>query len=247
MSYNGPRTFYRKQTTRFVEAKQQAALAKTIEKELGRENTLLLVGRCTISYKGRASSYAAEATRLIVIKPKGVVLVHGKTGHRPVNWQNTSKVSLEATDGRLTIVAARPRPPETIRIEFATAPVIQVAHIEDGDFKLIGSEADMVRQVMATPELVPGLNPPLQTEFSTPHGKIDLYGTQASGDPFVLEFKRSKAGLDAVSQLKRYVEYVRQTTARPVKGGLVAPAITKSAARLVADNGFEFYKFEASP
>lgn len=44
-------------------------------------------GRCTVSYRGRASSEAPAGTRHVVLKPDGTVLVHDPDGHRPVNWQ----------------------------------------------------------------------------------------------------------------------------------------------------------------
>ena len=59
----------------------------------------------------------------------------------------------------------------------------------------------------------------------------------------VCEFKRSVAGLDAVSQLRRYVEQmIERHGPEKVRGFLVAPAITSTAMRYLVKLGFEFKK-----
>jgi RecB family endonuclease NucS len=205
-----------------------------------KSNTVVLLGRCKVEYNGRAASTAAAATRLVIIKPDGTVLIHGRTGHRPVNWQTAATILVNSADDKLQITATKKTPKETITIDFDEQPTMMAARLEDSEFKLAGSEADMVNLVVNNPSLIPDLTPPLQTELSTPHGKIDLFGAQPNGNPYVLEFKRGRAGLDAISQVKRYVEYIEETTRKKTKGAVVAPSITRTAKQLLNRNGFEY-------
>ena len=47
---------------------------------------VLLIARCTVDYVGRLSARLDEATRLIVVKGDGTVLIHSESSHRPLNW-----------------------------------------------------------------------------------------------------------------------------------------------------------------
>jgi RecB family endonuclease NucS len=55
----------------------------------------------------------------------------------------------------------------------------------------------------------------------------------------VLELKRGRATLDAVSQLKRYIDNL-STENKDLRGILVAPSITESAFKLLGCYGLEF-------
>ena len=46
----------------------------------------LIVARCDVTYTGRLSAYLPEATRLVMVKADGSVLVHADSGgYKPLN------------------------------------------------------------------------------------------------------------------------------------------------------------------
>lgn len=55
----------------------------------------------------------------------------------------------------------------------------------------------------------------------------------------VLELKRGRATLDALSQLKRYIDNLSVGN-KDLRGILVAPSITESAFKLLGSYGLEF-------
>ena len=73
---------------------------------------------------------------------------------------------------------------------------------------------------------------------------IDLYGVDRQGNVVVIEFKRGRAGLDAVSQLKRYVDELKKERGGRVRGVLAAPGVTESALKLLKELGLEYVKIE---
>jgi len=49
----------------------------------------LVIARCSVDYAGRLSARLAPATRLILIKADGSVLVHSDGGsYKPLNWMS---------------------------------------------------------------------------------------------------------------------------------------------------------------
>ncbi len=49
----------------------------------------LLIARCTVDYKGRLTAHLPEATRLLIVKADGSVLVHSDGGsYKPLNWMS---------------------------------------------------------------------------------------------------------------------------------------------------------------
>jgi len=71
---------------------------------------------------------------------------------------------------------------------------------------------------------------------------IDLCGIDKYGNFVIIEFKRRKAGLEAVSQLKRYVDEIRKEKGEKVRGILAAPDITENALKLLRESNLEFLK-----
>ena len=70
---------------------------------------------------------------------------------------------------------------------------------------------------------------------------MDVLGRDKDGNIVILELKRRRADLHAVSQLKRYVEAMREEYER-VRGILVAPSLTSGARKLLEKEGLEFRK-----
>jgi RecB family endonuclease NucS len=80
---------------------------------------------------------------------------------------------------------------------------------------------------------------PIAQEKPTSKGVIDILGKDKNGNLVILELKRRRANLDAVSQLKRYVDTMKEET-KNLRGILVAPSITENAFNLLKESGMEF-------
>jgi endonuclease len=46
----------------------------------------LIIARCSVDYVGRLTAHLPLATRLIMIKADGTVLVHADNGTKALNW-----------------------------------------------------------------------------------------------------------------------------------------------------------------
>ncbi len=79
----------------------------------------------------------------------------------------------------------------------------------EDEFVLWGSESEMVDEVVRNPGIIEDGFKLIGKEVETPYGKVDLVGEDSEGNTVIIEFKRSTAQLQAVSQLKRYVDYYK--------------------------------------
>ena len=49
----------------------------------------LVIARCAVDYSGRLSAHLPLATRLLMLKNDGSILVHSDSGsYKPLNWMN---------------------------------------------------------------------------------------------------------------------------------------------------------------
>ncbi|BCU69447.1 endonuclease NucS [Stygiolobus caldivivus] len=210
-----------------------------LEKYVGK-TLLTILAECEILYRGRAFSHASLSVRLTLIKPDGSVIIHEGTKREPINWQPPgSKIELSVEDRVLRVKAERKRPKEILEILMSRVFYITSAYVNEGNFVLMGSEKDEVDMVISKPELIEDGFIPIQREYTTPYGKVDLLGKDSQGNFLVLEFKRSKATLQAVSQLYRYVMYFKERGEK-VRGILVAPGISENALNLLKRLGLEY-------
>jgi RecB family endonuclease NucS len=198
---------------------------------------------CSIDYEGRAASSATYADRLIIIKPDGTLIVHEREKREPINWQPPGTIITATVDeDELIIKGIRKTPYEILKIKIPLVYTITVMKVGTGDFRLWGSEAELVNRVIQNPSLIEDDFTPLEREYETPYGKIDLLGKDSNGNYVVLEFKRGQAQLQAVSQLKRYVDYMHEKFGPNIRGGIVAPGITSNAYKLLKKQGFFYVK-----
>ena len=233
-----------------VDPNHEKALALV---ETGKERGLLctLFGRCRVVYDGRASSTLDPGDRLVVLKPDGTVLVHTDEGQQPVNWQPpgcTHEADIE--DDEFVVRSHRTSPDEQLLVTFERLLHATAYDAIDGaDLALTGTEEDLRQRVLDEPSLVESGFEPRATERETPAGSVDIYGEDADGNVVVVELKRRRVGPDAVSQLNRYVEALERDlhAGTTVRGTLVAPSVTETAARLLAERGLTFVSLAPSP
>ena len=197
----------------------------------------LIVARCEVAYTGRLSAYLPEATRLLMLKADGSVLVHADAGgFKPLNWM-TPPVVLEEADGVLVVRKRAGRSED--RLEIRLHEVLSDVEHEMGDAAALekdGVERDLQLALAARPEaLGEGLRLE-RREWPTDLGPVDLMCRDEAGGWVAVEIKRVGT-IDAVEQLGRYLERIRLDPAKEGCRGLLAAqqfkpqAVTLAAAR----------------
>ncbi|WP_083818282.1 endonuclease NucS [Thermococcus sp. 4557] len=220
-------------------------ILRIVDSALSSEAMLTIFARCRVHYDGRAKSELGSGDRVIIIKPDGAFLIHQSKKREPVNWQPPgSFVTIEERDGIIILRSVRRKPKEILEVELEEVYLVSLFKAEDyEELALTGSEAEMAEMIFRNPELIePGFKP-LFREKQIGHGIVDILGRDGDGNLVVLELKRRKADLHAVSQLKRYVEALSREH-ESVRGILVAPSLTSGAKKLLEKEGLEFRKVQ---
>ncbi len=207
------------------------------------KRVVVFAADCEVFYEGRGMSRLGRGERLIMCKPDGVVLIHRPTGYEPVNWQPPGtiiSVSMKKDYGLMRVVRQRPR--EVLEIKIYDVKGVAAWKLRDtAVFVEGGSERDMQEAVLQKPELIePGLKI-LTTEYPVGSGFVDVLAEDSKGRLTIIELKRKKASLEAVLQLKRYVESMKKMTGRSdVRGVLAAPSISPEAYKALRRLDLEF-------
>ncbi|MDH5449551.1 MAG: endonuclease NucS [Candidatus Bathyarchaeota archaeon] len=215
---------------------------EVVRRAFSERKSLVIVGNCWVDYKGRASSKLKAGERIVLIKEDGSVLVHRPTGYEPVNWQPPGCIfHTQVRDKVLQIRAVRSKPLESVRLFFDRVYLVSLLGLVDaGKFSLYASEEDMQKAVLLRPSLIEAEFKPISYEKKVEPGFIDVYGIDGNGKFVVVEIKRKTAGRDAALQLAKYVESVRNSVNRKVRGILAAPHMGKGVQKMLATLGLDF-------
>jgi len=230
----------RRQTV--LEAPSLETAEKAIKSGISQRRTVVIAGKCTVEYEGRASSSLGAGDRLVVFKPDGSALVHRPMDYSPVNWQPSGSIfSTRLQEKSLVIRVFRRKEHESMLVSFTDIYLVSVLNLIDkADFNLYASEKEMQEALYYKPDLLePGFRP-ISREMAVDPGFIDLIGYDAEGNLAVVEIKRVKANKKAVEQLRKYMEVIDLDEKRTVRGILVAPEITRDALKLLNEMGYEF-------
>jgi len=213
-----------------------------VKRAFSERKSLIIVGNCWADYKGRASSKLKAGERIVLIKEDGSVLVHRPTGYEPVNWQPPGCVfQSQVRDKVLQIRVVRRKPSESVRLFFDRLYLVSLLSLVDaGEFSLYASEEDMQKAVLLEPSLIEAEFKPISYEKKVEPGFIDVYGVDGDGNFVVVEIKRKTAGRGAALQLAKYVESVRSSVSRNVRGILAAPYMGKGVQKMLATLGLDF-------
>ncbi|MBS7648913.1 endonuclease NucS [Candidatus Bathyarchaeota archaeon] len=221
------------------------ALSK-IEEAFIEQRTVLIVGRCWVEYRGRASSKLKPGERIVIVKEDGSLLVHRCRGYEPVNWQPPGCFFKTYMNGNfLTVKAIRRSPRETVIIYFDQIYLLSTFKlIDEGEFSIYASEEDMQKAILLNPSIIEDGFTPIEYEKKVEPGFVDVYGVDKEGRMVVIEIKRRTAGKDAVLQLARYIESIKNSVSREVRGILVAPKISRDAWDLLNSLGLSFKRID---
>jgi RecB family endonuclease NucS len=207
----------------------------------------LVIARCSVDYAGRLSAHLPLATRLLLLKADGSVLVHSDSlSYKPLNW-----MSPPAT---LTITEPDPEQAdagvsEIWRVSQAkTADLLVISIHEvlhdsahelgvDPGLQKDGVEADLQKLLAAQIELLGDGFTLVRREYMTAIGPVDILARDAAGASVAVEIKR-RGDIDGVEQLTRYLELMnRDPHLAPVAGVFAAQEIKPQARTLAQDRG----------
>ena len=209
----------------------------------------LVIARCSVDYTGRLNAHLPEATRLLVHKGDGSLLVHSDGGsYKPLNWMSppcslaVEELSEDDTaDGvieRWRVVHKKSGDALTVRIFEMLSDSSHDLGIDPG-LQKDGVEADLQRLLAEQIDLVEDGAQLVRREYPTAIGPVDHMVRGADGKHIAIEVKR-KANIDAVEQLTRYLELLnRDPVLAPVRGILAAQSIAPQARTLAVDRGID--------
>jgi endonuclease len=199
----------------------------------------LIVARCEVRYTGRLSALLPEALRLLMIKADGSVLVHADAGgYKPLNWMTPPTV-IEESEGSM-VVRKRAGSSED-RLEIRIAEVISdVTHdmgspAETAGLEKDGVEAHLQELLAAAPECCGEGFRLVRREWPTDIGPVDLMCRDPDDGWVAVEIKRAGT-IDAVEQLSRYLERIREEPGMADCRGVLAAQAIKPQARALAES-----------
>jgi endonuclease len=204
----------------------------------------LVVAKCQIDYAGRLTAHLPMATRVLMIKADGSVLVHSDGGsYKPLNWMSPPCTLREGTteDGVPEWTVTSTKTDDTLRI-LLDEVISDSSHDlgVDPGLQKDGVEKHLQELLADHPAtLAPGLTL-VRREFPTAIGPVDLMCRDTDGRSVAVEIKR-RGDIDGVEQLTRYLELLNRdpllTTNGAVIGVFAAQQIKPQARVLAEDRG----------
>ncbi len=195
----------------------------------------LVVARCEVSYTGRLTAFLPEATRLLVFKADGSVLVHADSGgYKPLNWMTPPTV-IEEGEGVIVVRKRAGRSEDRLEIRIAEL-IAEVSHElgEDAGLEKDGVERHLQEELAAQPHVLEQGLRLVRREWATDVGPVDLM-CRDEGDGWVaVEIKRIGT-IEAVEQLSRYLEVLRRDPALATCRGILAAQSVKPQARTLCE------------
>lgn len=213
----------------------------------------IVIAECSVDYEGRLRAHLPRATRLLMVKNDGSVLIHSDGGsYKPLNWMSppcsllvaeredvpqSIREDLESDVQQLwTVQAAKSDDRLMIRIykiehEHATDLGVDPGLIKDG------VEADLQRLLAEQIHTLGEGYSLVRREYPTAIGPVDIMVKDAHGVSVAVELKRV-GDIDGVEQLTRYLELLnRDPLLAPVRGVFAAQTIKPQARTLAEDRG----------
>lgn len=207
----------------------------------------IVVATFQAEYTGRLSTILPEATRVILIKNDGSLIIHSEgNAHKPLNWFNPPSNIIEEENewtvtnkkGEKLVLSFSKIHSDTI-VELGEEPGLSKEGVET---QVQAYLADHTQLFGKTVELI-------TREYRTPIGPVDLLCVETNPktgekEYIAVEVKR-RGGMNGVEQLSRYLEFLRQDpTLQPIRGIYAALSITPQAATLAENRNIECFIVE---
>ncbi|RLP71523.1 endonuclease NucS [Mycetocola manganoxydans] len=207
----------------------------------------LVIAKCSVDYAGRLSAHLPLATRLLMLKSDGSLLVHSDGGsYKPLNWMSPPCT--------LSVVE-----PDEDQTDAGITQLWKVTHAKTGDQLIVsvyevfsdsehefgvdpglqkdGVEAHLQKLLAEQIELLGDGHTLVRREFMTAIGPVDILARDEAGASVAVELKR-RGDIDGVEQLTRYLELMnRDPHLAPVRGVFAAQEIKPQARTLAEDRG----------
>jgi RecB family endonuclease NucS len=207
----------------------------------------LVIARCSVDYTGRLTAHLPLATRLLVHKGDGSLLVHSDGGsYKPLNWMSppcTLTVEEPDEDAASVGVTEQWRVTHKKSGDALVVKIYEVIHDTSHDLGVDpglikdGVEADLQRLLAEQVSVVGEGLTLVRREYPTAIGPVDLLLRDDNGGTIAIEVKR-RGDIDGVEQLTRYLELLnRDPLLAPVSGVFAAQEIKPQARVLATDRG----------
>jgi len=209
----------------------------------------VVIARCAARYSGRLNAHLPVATRVIMVKADGSVLLHSDGGsYKPLNWMSPPcSLRIETVDAAAADddeapvsrwIVQHDKTDDRLEIELFTI-FADTEHELGADPGLVkdGVEAHL-QELLAEQVGLLGVGHTLvRREFPTAIGPVDILARDATGRAVAVEIKR-RGDIDGVEQLTRYLELLnRDPLLSPVVGVFAAQEIKPQARVLAQDRG----------
>jgi RecB family endonuclease NucS len=207
----------------------------------------VVIARCSVDYEGRLQAHLPLATRLLLVKADGSVLVHSDGGsYKPLNWMSPPCAMVEVAPGEDEVadgvesvwVVQHAKSDDRLRVRLHEV-LHDSAHELGVDPGLVKDGAEAHLQMLLAEHIATlGEGYTLvRREYMTAIGPVDILCKDASGATVAVEIKR-RGDIDGVEQLTRYLQLMnRDSHLAPVTGVLAAQEIRPQARTLATDRG----------
>ena len=207
----------------------------------------LVIARCSVDYTGRLNAHLPLATRLLVHKGDGSLLVHSDGGsYKPLNWMSppcrleSEQPGEEEASAGVTEVwrVTHQKTGDALRVQ-----IYEILHDSahelgiDPGLQKDGVEADLQRLLAEQVDVIGEGLTLVRREFPTAIGPVDLLLRNPTGGTIAVEVKR-RGDIDGVEQLTLYLELLnRDPHLAPVAVLFAAQEIKPQAKTLAGDRG----------
>lgn len=207
----------------------------------------VIIARCSVDYSGRLNAHLPLATRALMLKNDGSLLIHSDGGsYKPLNWMSPPCVLVVEEPEQEQVAAGVRQLWRVIQAKTADVLVVsihevvaEISHDLGDDPGLIkeGVESHLQKLLAEQPEILGQGFSLVRREFMTAIGPVDILMRHDDGHHVAIEVKR-RGDIDGVEQLSRYLELLnRDSLLRPVIGIFAAQEIKPQARILAQDRG----------
>jgi len=226
---------------------EQKEFIETLHDAIRKHQTIIFSCECEVTYNGRAESYLPKGELIIIIKNDQTLLVHQPLGSMPVNHLRMGGTHwIEKDKGKIYLKSEHKKHKEELLITIHNIKFYHTETLND-DKKIMtkGTEKDMSEMLYKNPSMIEKGLKPLSREEHTKFGFIDVFGYDNEKNLVVIECKRQKADLQAVTQLRRYVNKMKKEKGiTNVRGILASPTITKNALEMIKEYEYKWVSVE---
>lgn len=207
----------------------------------------LVIARCSVDYAGRLTAHLPEATRLLMLKADGSLLVHSDGGsYKPLNWMSppcSFRTDEPDEEQRSAGVVELWRVTQKKTQDQLIVRIFEIIHDSEHELGVDpgltkdGVEAHLQRLLAEQIEVLGEGHRLVRREYMTAIGPVDLLAKDPDGGSIAIEVKR-RGEIDGVEQLTRYLDLMnRDPLLAPVKGIFAAQEIKPQARTLAEDRG----------